>query len=126
METSEKVQKYIDASQEWLEAAEETVETSPNPAAFNALHAMELAAKACLMEKTGEEFTTHQVGGSFGKHFREETGEETVRELNKYMMRYSHLRYPNAKSVSVEEAEEILDFAKEFIKEIVPSLFPDL
>lgn len=126
METSEKIQEYINASKEWLEAAKKTVETSPNPAAFNALHAMELAAKACLMEKTGEEYTTHQVGGSFGKQFREKTGEKTVQELNKYMMKYSHLRYPNAKSVSVEEAEEILDFAKEFIEEIVPSLFPDL
>lgn len=122
MEASEKVQKYMSAAREWLEAAEKTVESSPNPASFNALHAMELAAKACLMDETGEEFTTHQVGGSFGKHFRKEAGEETARKLNKYMMRYSHLRYPNAESVDVEEAKRILDFAGEFIEDIVPSL----
>lgn len=124
METSEKVQEYMKASKEWLGAAEETVETNPNPAAFNALHAMELAAKACLMEETEKEFTTHQVGGSFGEYFKKEAGEETVRELNRYMMRYSHLRYPNAESIDVREAKEVLNFAKEFVEKIVPSLLP--
>lgn len=112
----------MNASREWLDAAEKTVETSPNPATFNALHAMELAAKASLMDETGKEFTTHRVGESFGKHFRGKAGEQTARRLNKYMMRYSHLRYPNAGSVDVEGAKSILDFAREFVEEIVPPL----
>ncbi|KXA89230.1 hypothetical protein AKJ62_03535 [candidate division MSBL1 archaeon SCGC-AAA259D14] len=122
MENSKKIQKYMNSAREWLRAAEKVVEAEPNPAAFNALHAIELAAKACLMDETGEEFTTHQIGGSFGKHFREEIGERKAKRLNRLMMEYSRLRYPNAKSVNSEESKKILKFAKEFVKDTVPTL----
>lgn len=112
----------MNAAREWLEAAEKAVKENPNPAAFNALHAMELAAKACLKERTGKDFMTHQIGGSFGKHFREEIGTKKARRLNRLTMEYGRIRYPNAKSVNSEESKEILEFAKEFVRELAPSL----
>lgn len=110
------------SAQEWLNAAEKTIDTSPNPAAFNALHAIELAAKACLRHETDEEFTTHQIGGSFGKHFKGEVSRDKLRKLSRFMSHYSRVRYPNAKRIDLEEAADVLDFAKEFIQEVAPSI----
>lgn len=70
MEEDEKAPDYIKDARNWLRAAELSVEETPSPAAYDALHALELAAKACLVQKTGEEYKIHNIAGEFGKHYR--------------------------------------------------------
>jgi len=87
------------------------------PAAFNALHSMELAAKAALIYKTGDEYKTHNIGGEFGKYFKEQIGVKTCRKLNKQLMKYGRLRYPG-QDINPEETREILEFTREFLKTV--------
>ncbi len=116
MEEDEKVSEYIRNARNWLRAAELSIEETPSPAAYDALHAMELAAKACLVQETEEEYKIHNIAGEFGKYFREEAGKETCKELNKKLAKYSVIRYPDAK-VTGKEAQKILRFAQKFIEE---------
>ncbi len=109
-----KVQEYLKSAEEWLKAAKSSLKSAPEPAAFNALHSAELAAKAALVMKTGEEHKTHNVGGEFGKHFRDRVGNQVCRELSRKMMRYSKLRYPD-EEVGEDEAREIIKFSEEFL-----------
>ncbi len=76
MGRNEKVSKYLKNAEEWLNASKKLGENNPEPTAFNALHGSELAAKAVLRHKTGQEFKTHNIGGEFGKHFREKIGKK--------------------------------------------------
>ena len=48
MGRNEKVSKYLKNAEEWLNASKKLGENNPEPAAFNALHGAELAAKAAL------------------------------------------------------------------------------
>ena len=53
------------------------------PAMFSAIHALELSLKAALLTKTDEAWKTHNVGGQFGKYFREEIGDKICRKVNR-------------------------------------------
>ena len=110
----ETVQEYLVAAEDWLSSAKRSKNDEPSPAAFNALHAIELLAKAAIKFKTGETYKTHRIGGAFGKHFREEFGKTVCKELNKKMMRYDGIRYPNGEPTTKEEAAEIIRFADHF------------
>lgn len=59
----ETVQEYLNSGDQWLSAAKRVKDESPNPAAFNALHAIELIAKAAIKFKTGKTYRTHRIGG---------------------------------------------------------------
>lgn len=74
MEEPETVQEYLSYGKEWLSAAERAMENEPNPSAFNALHSIELHAKAALKSKTGEFYKTHRIGGAFGKDLKSRWG----------------------------------------------------
>lgn len=115
MEDNEKLQEYLNNAEEWLNAAKASFDHTVEPAAFNALHAIELAAKAALLSKTGTEYKTHNIGGEFGKHFREEVGRDKCRELNRKIMKYNKLRYPG-EPIEKEEAKEIIEFSEDFLK----------
>jgi len=119
MENLETVQEYLISANEWLSAAKRVQDKEYNPAAFNALHAIELLAKAAIKLKTGETYQTHRIGGAFGKYFREEFGKELCKELNKKMMRYDGIRYPNGNPTTESEANEIVEFAERFHEKII-------
>jgi len=112
----ETVQEYLESANDWLSAAKRSKFEEPSPAAFNALHAVELLAKAAIKFKTGQTYKTHRIGGAFGKYFREELGKDICKELNKKMMRYDGIRYPNGNPTTEEEAIEIINFADYFQK----------
>lgn len=122
MEEPETVQEYLSYGNEWLSAAERAVENEPNPSAFNALHSIELHAKAALKSKTGESYKTHRIGGAFGKEFKEQLGRDICRELNKKMIRYDGIRYPNGNPATPEEAGQIVEFAKRFREKVLDYL----
>ena len=50
------------------------------PAMFNGIHALELGLKAALYPIIGD-IKTHNVGGMFGKHFRDEVGDDTCKTM---------------------------------------------
>jgi len=75
----ETVQEYLISANEWLSAAKRVQDKEYNPAAFNALHAIELLAKAAIKLKTGETYQTHRIGGAFGKYFRENLVRNSVK-----------------------------------------------
>ncbi len=114
----ETIQKYLDSADQWLSAAKRAQGKEHNPAAFNALHSIELIAKAAIKFKTGETYTTHRIGGAFGKFFREELGKDLCKELNKKMMRYDGIRYPNGNPTTEAETKEIVEFAERFQKKV--------
>ncbi|MDY6789544.1 MAG: HEPN domain-containing protein [Candidatus Nanohaloarchaea archaeon] len=120
MEVSGEIRHYLESARSWLRAAERSSDI-PEPAAFLSLHSLELAVKAALLAETGEEYKTHNIGGEFGKFFREEAGKDRCGELNKKLMRYDPVRYPET-DVEEKEAEEILEFAEEFVNEVVPEI----
>lgn len=114
----ETVREYLDSADQWLSAAKHVQDEEYNPAAFNALHAIELMAKAAIKFKAGETYRTHRIGGAFGKYFHEELGKELCKELNKKMMRYDGIRYPNGKPTTEAEAREIVEFAEQFQEKV--------
>jgi len=118
MANLETVQEYLDSANQWLSAAKRVQDREYNPAAFNALHAIELLAKAAIKLKIGETYHTHRIGGAFGKYFREEFGKELCKELNKKMMRYDGIRYPNGNPTTESEASEIVEFAERFQEKV--------
>ncbi|MFP4046021.1 MAG: HEPN domain-containing protein [Candidatus Aenigmatarchaeota archaeon] len=124
MERDERVQEYLESAEKWLLAAKSLPKESSEPAAFNALHAVELAAKAALIAETGGEYKTHNIGGEFGKHFKVKAGKDICRELNKKMMEYNKIRYPE-EHVEENEAKEIVSFSTNFL-ETVKNLIEDL
>ncbi len=80
METDEEVQEFYSLSREYLTAAEDNLLSGlVEPAMFNAIHALELALKSVLLKTTGENFKTHNIGGIFGKHFKESLGTKKCR-----------------------------------------------
>lgn len=94
MEGNEEVQEFYRLSLEYLNAAEENLNSDhTEPAMFNAIHALELSLKAALLEETGEIFKTHNIGGVFGKHFRDQIGKEKCKRVNKILMKYNFPRY---------------------------------
>ena len=82
---------------------------------FSAIHALELSLKAVLLTKTDEAWKTHNIGGQFGKYFREEIGDKTCRRINVILSKYNLPRYPSEKALDPDEVEKDIDFIEEFI-----------
>lgn len=78
MEQTKKISKLVKKSEKWLKAAKLIIDEAPEPAAFNALHSLELISKAALLAKTGNTYKTHNIGGIFGKNFRNEIGRKKM------------------------------------------------
>lgn len=76
-----------------------------------------MALKSALLEKTGEDFKTHNVGGIFGKHFKNQVGHQKCKRVNKILMRYNFPRYPDQPSHTKEEVIDDIEFISKLIKE---------
>ena len=119
-----KIQDYYNLSLNYLESAKISLEKELfEPAMFSAIHALELSLKAVLLTKTDEAWRTHNIGGQFGKYFREEIGDKTIRRVNVILSKYNLPRYPSEKVLDPEEVEEDINFIEDFIEhQIVPFL----
>jgi len=112
-----KIQDYYNLSLNYLESAKISLKQELfEPAMFSAIHALELSLKAALLTKTDEAWKTHNVGGQFGKYFREEIGDKTCRKINIITSKYNLPRYPNEKVLDSEEVEKDINFIEEFIE----------
>jgi len=119
MEGNEEVQEFYRLSLEYLNAAEENLNSDlTEPAMFNGIHALELSLKAALLEETGENYKTHNIGGVFGKHFRHQIGKAKCKQVNKILMKYNFPRYPNQPKAPRKEVEEDINFIKELMEEL--------
>jgi HEPN domain-containing protein len=126
MEDYEEVLEYQRLSQTYLQGAVELLnEELFEPSLFNAIHALELAVKAALITKIDNNLILHQVGGLFGREFRDIVGNEVCRKINNVLSKYNLPRYPGAEAISKEDAESVVDFVREFIQEILPRIIKE-
>ena len=115
--TATKIQNYYNLSLNYLESAKISLKKELfEPAMFSAIHALELSLKAALLTKTDESWKTHNIGGQFGKYFREVIGDKTCRKINVILSKYNLPRYPSEKALNPGEVEEDINFIKEFIE----------
>ncbi|MDI6888899.1 MAG: HEPN domain-containing protein [Methanocellales archaeon] len=123
MEANEKVQEYYNLSKSYLQTALDSLDSGRiEPAMFNAIHALELAIKSTLPAVSGDIQRTHNVGGVFGRHFRDEVRKTTCKRVNTILSKYNLPRYPGAKPINKNEAEEDIEFVKHFIEVDIPKL----
>ncbi len=126
MAKDETIQEYYAMSKKWLSAALTNLEQGLyEPAMFNGIHALELGLKAALHTIIEGPIKTHNVGGLFGKHFRDKVGDECCRAVNLILARYNLPRYPDQKMVEPKEVAEELKFIKEFIENIILDLIEE-
>ena len=115
--SAEKIQEYYDLSLNYLKSARISLNNELfEPAMFSAIHALELSLKAALLTKTKESWKTHNIGGQFGKYFREEIGDKTCRKINVILSKYNLPRYPSEKALDPDEVEKDIRFIEEFIE----------
>ena len=123
MATDETIQEYYAMSRKYLKAASTNLEQGLyEPSMANGIHALELGLKAALHAIIEEPIKTHNIGGLFGKHFRDKVGDGRCRAVNLILTRYNLPRYPDQKMVESEEVERELGFIKEFIENTIPDL----
>jgi HEPN domain-containing protein len=114
---AKKIQNYYNLSQNYLESAKISLKNELfEPAMFSAIHALELSLKAALLAKTDEPWKTHNIGGQFGKYFREKIDDKTCRKINVIISKYNLPRYLSEKALNPEEVEEDIAFIEEFIQ----------
>jgi HEPN domain-containing protein len=89
------------------------------PAMFSAIHALELTLKAALLTKIDETWKTHNIGGQFGKYFREEIGDKTCQKINVILSKYNLPRYPSEKTLDPDDVEKDIGFIEEFIEHCI-------
>jgi len=115
--TSKKIQDYYNLSLNYLQSAKINLKKELfEPAMFSAIHALELSLKAALLTKTEDAWKTHNIGGQFGKYFREEIGDKICRRINIILSKYNLPRYPSEKSLDSEEVQKDISFIKDFIE----------
>jgi HEPN domain-containing protein len=123
MEGNEEVLEYQRLSQTYLKAAVELLDEELfEPSLFNAIHALELAAQASLLTKIDNNLILHQVGGLFGREFRDIVGNEVCKKINSILSKYNLPRYPGTEAITKEDAESTVDFVQEFIQVILPKI----
>jgi len=114
---AKKIQDYYNLSLNYLESAKISLKKDLfEPAMFTAIHALELSLKAALLKKTNEAWKTHNIGGQFGKYFRDEIGDKICRKINVILSKYNLPRYPSEKVLDPEEVEKDITFIEEFIE----------
>ena len=115
--TTTKIQDYYNLSLNYLESAKISLKKELyEPAMFSAIHALELSLKAALLTKTEDSWKTHNIGGQFGKYFREELGNKTCRRINVILSKYNLPRYPSENILDSEEVADDVRFIEEFIE----------
>lgn len=120
---AKKIQEYYDLSCNYLESAKISLKNELyEPAMFSAIHALELSLKAVLLTKTDEAWKTHNIGGQFGKHFRDDVGDKVCKRINMILSKYNLPRYPSESELDPEEIEKDIDFIEDFIEHKIPSL----
>ena len=118
MEEDEEVQEYYSMSLKYLQAAVGSLSNELyEPAMANGIHAPELAMKAALHLVVEGTIKTHNIGGLFGKHFRERLGEEICRSANLILTKYNLPRYPGQRSLEESEVRSDIDFIERLIEE---------
>ncbi len=112
-----KIQDYYNLSLSYINSAKISLKNELfEPAMFSAIHALELSLKAAFLTKTSEAWKTHNIGGQFGKYFREEIGDKICRRINVILSKYNLPRYPSEKSLDSEEVEKDITFIEDFIE----------
>jgi HEPN domain-containing protein len=81
-----------------------------------------LSVKAALLTRVDNNLILHQVGGLFGREFRNIVDNEICREINDILSKYNLPRYPGTEPISKEESESTIEFVKNFIMDILPSI----
>lgn len=121
---AKKIQDYHHLSLNYLESAKISLKKELfEPAMFNAFHALELSLKAALFTKTDDAWKTHNIGGQFGKYFREEIGDKICSKINVILSKYNLPRYPSEKVLDPEEVEKDINFIKDFIEHKIVTIF---
>ena len=115
--SADKIQDYYNLSLNYLESAKISLKKELfEPAMLGAIHALELSLKAVLLTKTEDAWKTHNIGGQFGKYFKEEVGDKTCRRINVIISKYNLPRYPSEKALDTDEVEKDIKFIKDFIE----------
>ena len=123
MEGNEEILEYYRLSQTYLAASNELLEEELyEPALFNTIHALELAVKSALLTKVDNNLILHQVGGLFGREFRDVVGNDVCRKMNNILSMYNLPRYPGTEEITREETEKALNFVRDFIENILPTI----
>jgi len=115
--STDKIQDYYNLSLNYMESAKISLKKELyEPAMFSAIHVLELSIKAALLTKTEDAWKTHNIGGQFGKYFREEICDKTCRRINVILSKYNLPRYPSEKLLDPDEVEEDIAFIEDFIE----------
>ena len=123
MENHDEVLEYFHLSKTYMKAALELLnEKLFEPALFNAIHALELGVKAALLTRIENNLILHQVGGLFGREFRDTLGNDVCKEINTILSKYNLPRYPGEDEIDQDDVKVIIDFVEKFIEEILPDL----
>lgn len=121
--STDKIQDYYNLSLNYLESAKISLKKELiEPAMFSAIHALELGLKSALLTKTDEAWRTHNIGGQFGKYFKDEIGDKTCRRINVIMSKYNLPRYPSEKALDPHEVEKDISFIEDFIENQIRAL----
>lgn len=123
MARHDEVSAYLDLSHEYLSSAERVLAAGEiAPSRFLTVHALELAVKAAIVVATGVAPRTHNVGGEFGKLFREKAGPEVARRVSRLLAEYDAPRYPEWAPPALEEVRADLAFVQHVVRVVVPAL----
>ncbi len=126
MESNEEILEYKRLSETYLKAAVELLEMELfEPSLFNAIHALELAVKAALLTKIDNNLILHQVGGLFGREFRDYVGNDVCKQINYILSKYNLPRYPGTEDITKKDAESTVDFVTDFINIILPKIIEE-
>ena len=119
-----KIQDYYHLSCSYLKSAKINLENELfEPAMFSAIHALELSLKAVLLTKTDEAWKTHNIGGQFGKYFRQDIGDKICSRINVILSKYNLPRYPSESALDPHEIEQDINFISELIEQRIVHLF---
>jgi len=123
MEKHDEVLEYYKLSKTYLKASLELLNDKLfEPALFNVIHALELGVKAALLTRIKNNLILHQVGGLFGREFRDTLGNDICKEINTILSKYNLPRYPGDDEVIEDDVKAITDFVEKFIQDILPDL----
>ena len=123
MENHAEVLEYYKLSKTYLKAALELMkENLFEPALFNIIHSLELGVKSALITRIDNTLILHQVGGLFGREFRDTVGNEICKEINNILSKYNLPRYPGEDNITEDEVKTTIEFVQYFIEKVLPGI----
>ena len=126
MERNGEIQEHYEMSLKYLQTAKASLASGLfEPAMFNAIHSLELAMKAALLTELDESPKTHNIGGLFGRHFRDEIGRDLCSSANLILAKYNLPRYPGQRPLKDDEVREDVDFIEKMIEDHIGPLVLD-